>query len=170
MRRRARLGLGATVAAFAWLLLVPAAALAYAPTGDDFITCTVDGATVDCVAGVFAAGCATDVTTSTGFSDTVTASADGEVAFAFEVPADHGDGDVAVTLRCEEGETKVLSDVIASVQDGEVIAVTGLDTVKVLGLGGLALVLGAAILAVSRSGLAGSWGSRDRRAGTDTAG
>ncbi len=151
MRRRARLGLGAVVSVMVWLLLMPAAALAYAPSGDDFITCTAEGTTVDCVAGVFAAGCATDVTTSTEFSDTVTASADGEVAFAFEVPPTHSNGDIAVTLRCEEGETKVLSEVVASVQDGEVIAVTGLDTLQMLGLGGLALVLGAGILAVSRS-------------------
>lgn len=169
MRRRARLGLGATVAAFALLLVVPTVALAYAPTGDDFITCTADGATVDCVAGVLAAGCATGVTTSTGFSDTVTASADGEVAFTFEVPTDHGDGDVAVTLRCEQGETKVLSDVIARVEDGEV-AVAGIDTLQVLGLGGLALVLGAGILAVSRSGRLGPAGPSGRDGRGDSGG
>lgn len=144
------------------LLLVPTAAHAYAPTGDDFITCTADGSSVDCVAGIFAAGCETALETSTGFTDTVTASVDGEVAFAFEVPADHGDGDIRVTLRCDQGGTKILSDVIAAVEDGEVIAITGFDTIEMVALGAVAIVFGAGILAVTRPGRS------SRRAGSHT--
>ena len=152
MHLRTRLRLGAIVLAACSLLLIPAVASAYAPTGDDFITCVAGGdSNVDCVAGVFEEGCpGTFVAAADGGTladgSTSDADADGEVAFDFDVPAD-ADGDITVTVECG---TKVLADVIANVEDGEVIANAGFDSTTLVAIAVGALALGSGVLAVSR--------------------
>lgn len=92
------------------LLLLPVAAFAYAPIGDDFITCVTNqpspGAAAECRAGLFDPG--TDVVVTIDldpnddespdpddiFTATLTADADGVVTWRFTVPASIADGTV----------------------------------------------------------------------------
>lgn len=143
------------LAAVAAMLAIPATAFAYAPSGGDFITCVAGGDNnIECEAGVFDAGSEVEVeATFNGtmvLDATLTANADGEVSFDFDVPDDE-DGEVTVTLRGTfDGETKVLSDAIATVEDGEVIANAGFDSMTLLSMGLGALLLGGGVLAISR--------------------
>ena len=70
------------------------------------------------------------------------------VAVTSEVP----DGsDITVTVSGTfNGEAKVLADAVAEVEDGEVIANAGADSLTVISLALGALLLGGGILAVSR--------------------
>lgn len=153
---RSRLNLLTLTTAVIGLLLIPATAFAYAPSGDDFITCVAGGDTnIECVAGIFDPG--TDVDAEGELNGTMvldaalTADADGEVSFNFDVPADE-EGEVTVTLSgTKNGEAFVLSEAIANVNsDGEVIANAGSDA-GLLALGAIgAIALGGGALFVSR--------------------
>lgn len=144
-------------AAVLGLLMIPAAAFAYTPSGSDFITCVAGGdSNVECTAGVFDADSEVEfeaeVLGVVFEQGTATANADGEVAFDFDVPEDSDEGDITVTLRGTlDGEAQVLSDVIARVEaDGEVIANAGSDA-GLLAAGALgALAVGGAALFASR--------------------
>lgn len=144
------------VAAVIGLLLIPATAFAYAPTGDDFITCVAGGDTnVECVAGIFDPGTEVaaegEINGTMVLNTTLTADAQGEVSFNFDVPADE-EGEVTVTLSgTKNGEAFVLSEAIANVNaEGEVIANAGSDA-GLLAIGAIgAVALGAAALFASR--------------------
>lgn len=152
---RTRLNLLTLAAAVVGLLLVPATAFAYAPTGDDFITCVAGGdLNVECAAGIFDPN--TDVqVVVTGEAEVLntvlTADADGEISFDFDVPADHGDGEITVELTgTKNGEAFVLSEAIARVTDGEVIANAG-SNAGLLALGAFgAIAIGGGALYVSK--------------------
>lgn len=154
MKHQTRLRFFATTLLAAALLLVPTAAFAYAPTGDDFVTCVAGGdSNVECVAGIFDPG--TDVDVEAEFngtmvlSETLTADADGEVSFDFDVP--EGDGEVDVTLSgTKNGETFVLSETVARSEGGEVIANAGSDSMTLLGIAVATIALGAGALFLSR--------------------
>ena len=144
---RNRSNLIALVAAVVGLLLIPSTALAYAPTGDDFITCVAGGdSNVECVAGVFEANTDCTFETSSGASGSGTSDADGEFAFDFDAPSE--EGAIDATIQCG---TKVLGETIANVNaEGEVIANAGSDA-GLLAIGALgAIGLGAGALFVSR--------------------
>lgn len=127
------------------MLLAPATAFAYAPTGGDFIECIEeddededddsaddsddsDDGDIECVAGVFEEGCevtfeATDEDGNVIDSGTVTADDDGEVEFTLDI-GDNDPEDLTITVRCDEGDNpKVLSDeldnVLAAPGDGD---------------------------------------------------
>lgn len=141
-------------AAIIGLLLVPATAFAYAPSGDDFITCVAGGdTTVECTAGIFDPNTTVDVLVEINpvlLDTTVTADGNGEINFSFDVPADQ-DGEVTVVLTgTKSGETFVLSEAIATAEGGEVIANAGSDA-AVLAIGAFgAIALGGTALFVSR--------------------
>ena len=142
-------------AALVGLLLVPATAFAYAPTGDDFITCVAGGdREVECTAGIFDPGTDVDVEVDVDgtqvLNTTLTADEDGEISFTFDVPED-AEGDVTVDLEgTKNGETFVLSDVIAQADETEVIANAGSDA-SLLAMGAVgAIALGGAALLVTR--------------------
>lgn len=141
---RIRLNMLTLTAAVIGLLLIPTAAFAYAPTGDDFITCVAGGdSNVECVAGVFEANTDCTFEASTGATGDGSSDGEGEFAFDFDVPTDE-ETEVQVTVQCG---TKVLSDTIANVTaEGEVIANAGsnagllaLGAVGAIGIGGAAL-------------------------------
>lgn len=158
MHLRTRLRLAAIIMTAFSLLLIPVVASAYAPTGDDFITCTAgDESDVACVAGVFEEGCPGSFAAATeegsvAEGSTTNADEDGEVEFGFDIPSD--EGDMTVTVRCG---TKVLSEVVENVnedggvdEDGETIADTGFDSMTLIAVAVGALALGGGVLAVSR--------------------
>lgn len=151
---RIRLNLLTLAATVIGLLLIPTVAFAYAPTGDDFITCVAGGdSNIECVAGVFEEGCAgtfeavSDDGSVVAAGDTTAADADGEVGFDFDVATDE-ETDIRVTVECG---AKVLSDVIANVNaEGEVIANAG-SNAGLLALGALgAIGIGGGALYVSK--------------------
>lgn len=146
MRRSQRLLFVLT--ALAAMLALPTAAWAYAPTGDDFITCVAGGDdTIECVAGVFEENRDCTFSVSTGATGSGSADAEGELAFAFDVPTGEAT-DIVVTVQCG---TKVLAATVANVDaEGEVIANAGTDGLTLLAIGAGALALGGGILAISR--------------------
>jgi len=145
---RTRLNLLALTAAVIGLLLIPATAFAYAPTGDDFITCVAGGdENIECVAGVFDANIDCSYEANPGGTGTGTSDAEGEFAFNFDVPTDQ-ETEVQVTVQCG---AKVLSAAIANVTaEGEVIANAG-SNAGLLALGAFgALAIGGGALYVSK--------------------
>lgn len=155
MKHQTRLRFFVTTALAAALLLVPTAALAYAPTGDDFVTCVAGGDdNVECVAGIFDPNTEVEVVVEFNgaivLSETLTADADGEVSFDFDVPTDE-DGEATVTLTgTKNGEPFVLSETVAWSEDGEVIANAGMDSGTIVGIAAGAIALGAGVLVLSR--------------------
>lgn len=152
MRSRVKfLTLAATVIG---LLLIPTVAFAYAPSGDDFITCAAGGdLNVECAAGIFDPNTDVDVLVEASvlLDTTVTADANGEIDFAFDVPPEHEDSDIKVTLSgTKNGEAFVLAEVVGEITDGEVIANTG-SNAGLLALGAVgAIVIGGGALFMSR--------------------
>ena len=145
---RTRLNFLILTASVIGLLLIPATAFAYAPTGDDFITCVAGGdSNVECVAGVFEANTDCTFEATPGGTGSGTSDADGEFAFDFDVPTDD-ETDVELSIQCG---TKVLADTVANVNaEGEVIANAG-SNAGVLALGAVgAIALGGGALAISR--------------------
>lgn len=142
------------VTAVIGLLLIPATAFAYAPTGDDFITCVAgDDRTVECAAGIFDPNTDVDVLVEINpvlLDTTVTSDANGEIDFAYDVPADQS-GEVTVTLTgTKNGETFVLASTVATATESEVIANAG-SNAGLLALGALgALAIGGGALVASR--------------------
>lgn len=158
MRARLNFRVLTIAAAMVGVLLIPATAFAYAPTGDDFITCADGGdLTVECEAGVFDPNTEVDVlvvVNPTLLDTTVTADADGEVSFAFDVPEEHKDGTITITLSGTfDGQPKVLAESVEAddifedgAADDDTLADTGFDAsllaiaaLAALGLGGAAL-------------------------------
>lgn len=141
--------------AIAMLLAMPTAAFAYAPTGDDFITCVAGGDTVvECEAGEYDPDSSVAWTAEYNpeiANGTATADADGTASFSFDA-ADVPDGSeiTVTTTGTFDGETKVLSDVIATAADGEIIANAGAESLTIISLAAGALLLGVGILAVNR--------------------
>ncbi len=142
-------------AAVMGLLLIPAAAFAYTPSGDEFITCVAgDDPVVECVAGPYDPN--TEFSWEAAYNPTFasgsgTVNADGEAEFSFDASEVPDDSDITVTVTgVRDGETVVLADVIAEVEDGEVIANAGSEA-ALLAIGAFgALALGGAALFVSR--------------------
>lgn len=159
---RARLTILGSMLAVLGLMLFPATASAqYAPTGDDFITCTPDpaepGDEVTCTAGLFDPGSDVEVVVTINgtevLSETQTADDEGAVGFSFDIPADAEDGVYTVTLTgMEDGEVKVLSDTgeIAEAADDDLADTGAAGTLPLGTIALVALVLGAAILVGTR--------------------
>lgn len=145
-------------------LLLPAAALAYAPSDEDFLTCVEqEGNVIDCVAGVVDERCPAKFTVvvddTTVAEGTATADDDGEVEFSFDFDATDGAAP-QVTLECPGDEPLVLSGTIERApggdgdgQDAAVegdLAQTGVDSAT-LALGALgAILIGGGALFISR--------------------
>lgn len=151
---RIRLNLLTLIATVIGLLLVPTVAFAYAPSGDDFITCVAGGDNnVECAAGIFDPNTDVDVLVeaSTLLDTTVTADDDGEIDFDFDVPPEHEDSEIKVTLSgTKNGEPFVLSEVVGTITDGEVIANAG-SNAGLLALGAVgAIAIGGGALYVSK--------------------
>ena len=142
-------------AALVGLLLIPTAAFAYAPTGDDFIECVAgDDPIVECTAGEFDPDSDADWEASynpTIATGTATADDDGVVSFSFDASEVPDGSTITVEVTGTfDGETKTLADQIATVEDGEVIANAGSDAALLaMGAAG-AIALGGAALFVSR--------------------
>ena len=143
-------------AALVGLLLIPTAAFAYAPTGDEFITCTAGGdADVECVAGPYDPN--TEFSFEASYNPTIatgsgTVNADGEAEFSFDASDVPAGEDITVQVTgIRDGQTVVLADEVVEVAaDGEIIANAGSDAALLaLGAGG-AIALGGAALFVSR--------------------
>jgi LPXTG-motif cell wall-anchored protein len=158
---RARLTILGSMLAVLGLMLFPATASAqYAPTGDDFITCTPDpaepGDEVSCTSGYWEPGSEVTVlvTASTLLDTTVTADEDGIASFEFDIPEDHATGEYTVTLTGTgmDGEPKVLSDTgeIAEAEDEDLADTGAAGTLPLGTIALVALVLGAAILVATR--------------------
>lgn len=138
------------------LLAIPVSASAYLPGSDDFVECVLDGNRgVDCIGGFFDPGTQVDVIAVVGgvtiFETTLTADANGEVAFSFTVPDDVADGMIRVTLTgTQNGQPLTLTDDVAMITDGDVLPVTGASSLGLVAMAIAALVLGGGILFVTR--------------------
>ena len=154
MRKSRALLLLAGVAA---LLSIPATALAYAPTGANFIACVVSNQNariVFCEAGVFDPGTAADTQAEYNpvfYTDTVTTDDEGIASFEFVVPEAAEDAEIDVTVNGTfNGQPLVLAETVALVEEDGTIVATGANSLGLVAIAVAALALGSGILAVSR--------------------
>lgn len=166
MQTASRTRLLTTVLAVMGLLVLPgvAAFAQYAPSGDDFVTCTPDpaspGDTVECAAGIFDPNTEVDVFVegSVLLDTTVTANAEGEVSFAFDIPEDHPLGSYEITLTgTKNGEEFVLQETNpiaaepASGAASDRLSDTGSNIVPVVVIALVGLALGGGALVATRN-------------------